>query len=427
MAASSWCCKLFDRNGSQIREYGKGDPYIRDLKHTTGHVAGISTAIWVPNDPDRFLTASEDGTMRIWHIGYRQKSEVVIPVKSSVSGTGGRSAISAAVFSNDFLLTGSVDGSIKLWDSSALMSAGSVPMGTVSDAHLKGEKITCFAVSHANPDSFASRSTDDTVKLWDRRNFKCPVQTFCDLPTIHSETSLVFAAKDARLLTGTATGIAVLDPLNSTTRTIIPSASAIVSLAWNERTEQLLAGSTAGTIQVHFDPEMGNGKGVLLMRKSASAARIDGEVDISADSLYNNSCGGIGQFDSVASASRAPSKRKLDKIRSDPIKSHRPEMPSFGPGQGGRIGSNVTQTIMKSVLKDTTRDVDPRAALLSYAERAAKNPKFVATAYQETQPDPLLDPSLLDKEVAIEEEKQRKLDEMERLKADKEKINARFK
>ena len=56
----------------------KGDPYIRDLKLTTGHVAGITTALWLPHDSDRFLTASEDGTLRIWHMGYRQSLKMLL-------------------------------------------------------------------------------------------------------------------------------------------------------------------------------------------------------------------------------------------------------------------------------------------------------------------------------------------------------------
>jgi WD repeat-containing protein 70 len=422
MAASSCCTKLFDRNGSQVREYGKGDPYIRDLKHTTGHVAGISTALWLPNDTDRFLTASEDGTLRIWHMGYRQKSEYVVSVKSSVAGSGGRAAVTSAEFSNDILLTGSSDGSIKLWDTKSLTSNSAYPIGNLIKAHDFGEKISSLAFSTKNLNNFASRCTDGTVKLWDKRNLSVPVNVYKDLPTIHGETSVIFAHD--KILTGTTAGLSVLDLNDTEIRRNILKVSASVTLAWNEKTEQILIGSADGKIEVLFDSEMGNGKGVLLMKQSASASRFDGEVDISSGEIYNSS--GTGLFDKSAS-SRAPSKRKLDKIRSDPVKTHRPELPSYGPGQGGKIGSNVTQTIMKSVLKDTSRDVDPRAALLSYAEKAAKNPKFVTTAYQETQPFSILDPSLLDKEVAIEEEKKRKLEEVERLKAEKEKINIRFK
>lgn len=418
MAASSSCAKLFDRNGSQVREFGKGDPYIRDLKHTTGHVAGINTAIWLPYDSDRFLTASEDGTMRIWHMGMRHKSESVITVKSAVAGTGGRSSVTAAAFANDeYLVTGSADGSIKLWDTKSLSGNSAYPTGTIPKAHVFSEKISSFAIS-SDRNSFASRSTDGTVKLWDRRKVSVAVRVYDDLPTIHAETSVIFV--NGKLLTGTAGGIAILDPLDSSYRHSLERTSAAVSLAWNDRIDQLLVGSANGSIEVLFDRQRGNGKGVLLMRQSSSASRIDGEADVSAEGIYSAS------YDK-STPTRAPSKRKLDKIRADPVKTHRPELPSFGPGQGGKIGSNVTQTIMRNVLKDTSRDVDPRAALLAYADQAAKNPKFVTTAYQETQPEPVLDASLLDKEVAVEEEKRRKLDEVERLKAEKEKISNRFK
>lgn len=422
MAASSCCTKLFDRNGSQVREFGKGDPYIRDLRHTTGHVASITTALWMPNDIDRFLTASEDGTLRIWHMGYRQKSENVIVVKSSLAGSGGRSAVTSAAFSDEILLTGSADGSIKLWDTKSLAGNSVLPHETISKAHVTGEKISSLTFSKKNFNIFASRSTDGTVKLWDRRKLTVPTQVYENLPTIHAETSVIFA-NDA-ILTGTSDGIVILDPQDCTARRTLPRSSPVVTLAYNERTEQFLAGSANGSVEVIYDSEAENRKGVLLMRQSAAVTRMDGEVDISAGAIYSSKSGGS---DSSASASKAPSKRKLDKIRADPVKTHRPELPSYGPGQGGRIGSNVTQTIMKSVLKDTSRDVDPRQVLLSYAEKAAKNPKFVSTAYQETQPETILDASLLDKEVAIEEEKKRKLEEVERLKAEKEKISNRFK
>ena len=418
MAASSCCTKLFDRNGSQVREFGKGDPYIRDLKLTSGHVAGISTALWLPHDSDRFLTASEDGTLRIWHMGYRQKSENVIVVKSSVAGTGGRSPVTAATFSSDLLLTGSADGSIKLWDSNNLTSNSAFPIGSISKAHVIGEKICSLAFSRES-NQFASRGTDGTVKLWDRRNLASPVNCFENIPTMHPETCVIFSHD--KIITGSTEGLVILDPIDAEIRRILPRSSPVVSLAWNDRTDQILLGSSNGSIEVLYDPDAGNKKGVLLMKQSAATSRLYGEADISAEGFYSSQ--GTGIYDP---STRAPSKRKLDKIRSDPIKTHRPELPSFGPGQGGKIGSNVTQTIMKSVLKDTSRDVDPRAALLSYAERAANNPKFVATAYQETQPEPVFDVSLLDKEVAIEEEKRRKLEEVERLKAEKERINNRF-
>lgn len=357
-------------------------------------------------------------------MGYRQKSENVLVVKSSLAGTGGRSPITAAAFSSDQLVTGSADGSIKLWDSRSITSHSASPVGSISKSHSLGEQICSFAFSK-DSNRFVSRCTDGTVKLWDKRNFTSPVKLYENIPTLHSETSVLFAHD--KIITGSSAGLVILDPNDSSLRRTIPSTSPVVSLAWNERTDQFLLGHSNGSVAVLYDPEAGTGagaaskKGVHLMKQSAAASRVNGEADISSGGLYGSQ--GAGTNEQTA---RAPSKRKLDKIRSDPVKTHRPEMPCYGPGQGGKIGSNVTQTIMKSMLKDTSRDVDPRQALLSYAEQAARNPKFVTTAYQETQPEPVFDASLLDKEVAVEEEKRRKLEEVDRLKAEKERINNRF-
>lgn len=417
MAASSSCAKLFDRNGSQVREYGKGDPYIRDLKHTTGHVAALISATWLPHDSDRFLTASEDGTMRIWHIGQRHKSEFVIPVKSSLAGSGGRSPLTSIAFDHsDSLVSASLDGSIKLWDTRTLLSNCPLPAGSISNAHQVNQTISSLSFNPQNVHVFASRSIDGTVKLWDKRKLSGgeSVCIFSDLPTIQGETDVLFIKE--KIFTGISGGLAILDPSDPLTRRIIPRKSGVVSLIWNQKTDQIVTGSSDGSLEVFYSPQSGNGKGVLLMKQSTSASRLYGEVDITAAELVSKS-----------SSTRAPSKRKLDKIRADPVKSHRPEVPVTGPGQGGRIGSNVTQSIMKNILKDTSRDVDPRAALLAYAEQAAKNPKFVTTAYQETQPDPMLDASLLEKEAAVEAEKQRKMEQMEKLKADRERISDRFK
>ena len=85
-------------------------------------------------------------------------------------------------------------------------------------------------------------------------------------------------------------------------------------------------------------------------------------------------------------------KRKREKDRMDPRKSRRPELPVTGPGRGGRVGASATQHVVQNLVRDTTRDVDvsdnlcfhvillpsiqPREALLRYAEVADKDPQW---------------------------------------------------
>ncbi|RKP23115.1 hypothetical protein SYNPS1DRAFT_5357, partial [Syncephalis pseudoplumigaleata] len=52
--------KLFDRNGASIGEFARGDVYLRDLKHTSGHVAMINCCQWHPVEKEKFITASVD-------------------------------------------------------------------------------------------------------------------------------------------------------------------------------------------------------------------------------------------------------------------------------------------------------------------------------------------------------------------------------
>lgn len=125
-------------------------------------------------------------------------------------------------------------------------------------------------------------------------------------------------------------------------------------------------------------------------------------------------------------------KRQREKILKDPVKSHKPELPITGPGHGGRIGTSqgslLTQYLLKAMvfsilnfssclcclkfiyavncqanetnwhfitlqqgglIKETWMEEDPREAILKYADVAAKDPKFIAPAYAQTQPEPV--------------------------------------
>lgn len=41
------------------------------------------------------------------------------------------------------------------------------------------------------------------------------------------------------------------------------------------------------------------------------------------------------------------------------------------------------------LIKETWMEEDPREAILKHADAAAKDPKFIAPAYADTQPEPL--------------------------------------
>jgi len=423
--------RLFDRSGSMLREFSSGDPYIRDLRHTNGHVASVTSAAWLSSDPDRFLTASEDGTVRLWHCGYRKQSEQVIIVKS---GPSGRIAVTSLVVSGDssWWATGSADGTIKLWKgldrivtTSANVSdtragdstCSKVPfiMSKSIQAHTPGLWVCALATTLTNPFWVASRSLDGTVKLWDTRTFSEPIVTHHDIPTMHQESSLIFSPDGKWLVAGTEDGCLVALSTNDQTRRVICSNAGLscVSVAWCVKTEQIFSGWSDGSIRI-LHQDGGKEGGVNLVRvvnETKSSFSPVSTADIDMSKVYDRE---------AVNSARAPTKRKMEKMRADPIKTFRPDLPIRGPGEGGRIGSSVTQSIMKTVLKDTSRDADPREALLRYAEQAEKNPKWVTPAYQQTQPRTILDARLLEKETRETEERKRRIEEAERLQKERE-------
>lgn len=56
----------------------------------------------------------------------------------------------------------------------------------------------------------------------------------------------------------------------------------------------------------------------------------------------------------------------------DPAKAAIPEAPQLGQGTKGRLGSSLTASIMKNLVKHDVIDDDPRAALLKYADKGKK-------------------------------------------------------
>ena len=64
-------------------------------------------------------------------------------------------------------------------------------------------------------------------------------------------------------------------------------------------------------------------------------------------------------------------KRKYEKLRKDPVATRKPDRPISGPGRGGKVGTSLTQHIVKDLIDEAARTEDPREALLKYADEAA--------------------------------------------------------
>ncbi|CAG8637338.1 11838_t:CDS:2, partial [Diversispora eburnea] len=131
-----------------------------------------------------------------------------------------------------------------------------------------------------------------------------------------------------------------------------------------------MTGSADGSVHVFYDPNISVRGAKLCVVKEPKKRAVD-DYEINRPIIAPHS---LSLFRNDRPKS---TKRQREKLRKDPIASHRPDLPVSGPGKGGKIGSSLTQHIMSELIKDTTRDVDPREALLKYAKVSEDDPQWI--------------------------------------------------
>ncbi|KAI8374471.1 WD40-repeat-containing domain protein [Radiomyces spectabilis] len=376
--------KLFDRDGLEKCEYIKGDPYIRDLRHTAGHIGALTGGQWHPHDRQLFATSSQDGSLRIWNVENKRKQKEVIAYRSRERG--GRSAATALNFTPDAkLLAGAfIDGTVNMWSPDGPFLRPSI---AIADAHQKGTETSSIIFSRDNH-TMVTRGGDDTVKVWDLRKPKTPLRVAYNLDIVNPEANVIFSPDERLILTGTSVpkgqGYGQLVMMDRETleirRTMNIGQASVVKVLWHPRINQIVTGSGDGTVNIFYSPTH-SARGAKLCVVKAPKARAVDDYEIDRP-IYTPHALPMFKEDDARS-----SKRKREKMRKDPVASHRPDMPVNGPGKGGRVGMSEQQAVIKSLTKDTTRDEDPREALLKYADVAEKDPMWVSNVYKKTQPN----------------------------------------
>ncbi|KAJ2824805.1 hypothetical protein IWW50_003154 [Coemansia erecta] len=384
--------KLFTPEGRAAGEGKRGDMYVTDMRRTTGHVSGLTSADWDPRGESKFVTAAGDATLRFWDSGRAGVQEQVVVARTKARA---RVAVTACAFSADGTVVASAqhDGGLSLWPTCGPFLR---PTHHVTDAHAPATETSAVAFVPSNANHLISRGGDATVRLWDVRNMVRPLATAAGLPAAGAEANVAFSPDGSRVLVGLGSGlatpsssatIAVLDTtsLSERRRITLPLPGDVLSIAWHHKINQIAAGLSTGTIAVTYDADLSTrgarlGVGKRVRQQFASESSMGEIITPNALPLFRE--------DRPAST-----KRRREKVRNDPVRSHRPDMPVSGHGKGGAIGVNETQHIMKSIIKDTIRDEDPREALLRYAAVAEEDPKFISPLYKKTQDKPIFDES----------------------------------
>ncbi|ESN99028.1 hypothetical protein HELRODRAFT_66479 [Helobdella robusta] len=387
--------KVLDRDGHEIMECIKGDQYIIDQSNTKGHTAMLNAGSWNPRMKEEFMTCSDDGTLRLWDVSYLKKQKTVIKPKSL---QGKKVVTTTCSYSRDGKLVAAAcqDGSIQMWEHGKLYV--NVILKNMT-AHGSGNDISSISFSYDN-NFLASRSTDDTLKLWDLRHFKKAVFEVTSLYNLFPMTDCCFSPNDNLIATGVSAekgGSAV----NGTGGKLVfydkntcqkfnefsVSDSSVIRCLWHPRLNQIICSTASGDVNVFYGDKSHRGAKLSLEKKSKTY-KSDEAVGLDPYIITPYS---LPLFKTPRPTT---SKKAAEKDRKDPVKSRRPDLPVNGPGEGGRVGAHgatLSQYIIKNLVlrKPDERDKDPRSAILRHAKEAAEHPFWITPAYQKTQPKPV--------------------------------------
>ncbi|KAF7587197.1 hypothetical protein BBP40_007559 [Aspergillus hancockii] len=387
--------RILDRDGETVTEFVKGDMYLRDLHNTKGHISEVTCGAWSPTDENLCVTAGSDSTVRIWDANIGRSQKEVIMYKSRAAGSAGRSKMSAVAWGTpkqggrNILVAAALDGSLTMWGGNGPFTR---PSGEIRVAHTPNTWTSGLDIS-SDGRLVVTKGGDNTIKLWDTRKFKQPINTVAHPSSSfrYPTSNIVFSPTSANVLTGSETGhLHILNPATLKPELVTPVTPGIplITVQWHEKLNQILTGSANGETHVLYNPNMSSKGAALVMSKAPKRRHIDDDPNltmdlsqgISGDNVIVGS-NGVPHYSSATWSSRHPTIGLTASGRPrDPRRPHLPAQTPFAKSQPDE------KHIRENIPLSSMRDEDPREALLKYAEKAKKDPVFTK-AWQETQPE----------------------------------------
>lgn len=381
--------RLFSRDGELTAEYVKGDMYLRDKHNTKGHTADLTSAAWHPTNRDRFVTAGTDSTVRIWDVNKRMKQEEVIVHKSRAAGSAGMTRMTAVAWGaapeggSSVLVSAALDGSLVMWGGEGPFHR---PTAEIRDAHVKDTWTSGLDIS-ADGRLVITRGGDDTIKLWDTRKFKTPLNT-----TSHPSTSsqyptsnIKFAPNSASIITGSETGhLHILNPATLRPELITPvtPGSPLITVTWHPKLNQIFTGSANGQTTILFNPTLSTGGALTILSKAPKKRHVDDDPNLTVDmdplGMAGEDQGGKAAPGSFSARHPTIGLTASGKSR-DPRRPHIPAVTPFAKSTPDQ------KYVMEQIEGSDMRDEDPREALLKYAPKAGEKNVFTG-AWDQTQP-----------------------------------------
>lgn len=395
---------VLDREGQEIIKFMRGDMYVTDQAKTVGHTSAVTAVDWHPLERDIVVTASMDGSARLWNLQGKTQFDMLVCEKvfQAKNSKGQRTAVCCVCFhpsGREFAL-GTACGSIQIWNHARVSTR---PERVVYDAHGEKAAVTCL-VYNFDGSLLASRSVgDSTAKIWTASRISrssAPLIVCKDLESLHEQANLAFspdskvicAGASAMVDKGSEVGrlcfydISKNSPEATNVRLPIISldlakkASPVV-IKWHNKLQQILVGCADGSVTIFYD-RLQSKNGALLVSSKASQIDSLSEILHSRAEASGNLISGpvITPFSlPMYREDHTSEKKRKRQERKDPVKSKEPERPATGKHKtGGQEGSNVTfaQFVADGrVAKGKAiAGEDPREALLRFGKGNEERP-----------------------------------------------------
>ena len=388
--------KIFSRDGEELKEFVKGDMYLRDMHNTKGHISSITTGTWHPTDRDICVTAGTDSTLRIWDVNMPLKQRDVVVHKSRAAGSAGRTRMTAVIWGRsvqggkNLLVAAALDGSLIMWDGDGPFVR---PAAEIREAHTRDAWTGGIDVS-TDGRTVVTRGGDDTIKLWDTRKFKQPISIIEHVSTSdqYANSEIRFSPNASSIITGSSNGhLHILNPATLKPELVTPvtDGSPLISLLWHNKLNQILTGSANAETHVLYNPNTATRGASMVMSKAPKRRHVDDDPNFTTDLSQGLSGDAIAAGDSVrpqagtSYGARHPTIGLTVSGKSrDPRRPHIPTTTPFAKSQPDE------KHVKENIPLSSMRDEDPREALLKYADKAEKDPMFT-NAWKETQPKTL--------------------------------------
>lgn len=385
--------RIFSRDGDLISEFKKGDMYLRDKHNTKGHTAEITSGAWHPHDRDTFVTAGTDSTVRIWNVNNRMEQRDVIVHKSRAAGSAGMTRMTAigwggsAEGQSSTIIAAALDGSLVMWGGDGPYHR---PAGEIRDAHTKDTWTSGLDIS-ADGRLVITRGGDDTIKLWDTRKFKSPINTVSHLSTSsqYPTSNIRFSPGSSSVITGSETGhLHILNPATLRPELVTPitPGSPLITVDWHPKLNQIFTGSANGQTTILFNPKTSTNGAITVMSKAPKKRHLDDDPNLTVDmdplGMAGDAIepGGRPGPQPGSFASRHPTIGLTASGKSrDPRRPHIPAATPFAKSTPDE------RHVRESIPLSSMRDEDPREALLKYAAKEGEEKLFTG-AWEKNQP-----------------------------------------